>query len=128
MAQVNNQCCSSRPNQISTVHVKSHTLNNWFGGIGSDAKDADPAVGTFGNARPGSERAPGYQQYDMSLVKDFTIFRKNRLGLRVNAFNALNVTSLGNPNGNFDSGTSFGQITNAKSTHRQLTLSAKYQF
>jgi hypothetical protein len=134
-ALVNNQCCSSRPNEIANIKVKSHSLQNWFGGISSgamgkplgDLKYADPVVGTFGDVAPGSERAPGFQQYDMSLFKDFTVYHENRLGVRVDAYNLFNLTSLGNPNGNFDSG-NFGQINSVKSANRQLTISAKYQF
>ncbi len=132
-ALVNNQCCSSRPNEIANIKVKGHSLDNWFGGITptggvrGSAKYALPAVGTFGDVAPGSERAPGFQQYDMSLFKDFTLYHENRLGVRVDAYNLFNLTSLGNPDGNFSGGT-FGQITSVKSAPRQLTISAKYQF
>jgi hypothetical protein len=63
----------------------------------------------------------------MSLFKDFTVYHENRLGFRVDAYNVFNLTSLGNPSNNF-SGGNFGQITDVKSSPRQLTLSAKYQF
>jgi hypothetical protein len=134
VALVNNQCCSSRPNQISDIKVKSHSLNNWFGGItaagstvNGSAKYAAPATGTFGDARPGTERGPYFQQYDASLFKDFTIYHENRLGFRVDAYNLFNLTSLGQPSNNF-SGGNFGQITSVSSVNRQLTVSAKYQF
>jgi outer membrane receptor protein involved in Fe transport len=127
VALVNNQCCSSRPNQISNAKITSHTLNNWFGGITGAEKYSQPVAGTFGDAHNGTERAPGFQQYDMSLFKDFTVYHENRLGFRVDAYNVFNLTSLGNPSNNF-SGGNFGQITDVKSSPRQLTLSAKYQF
>jgi outer membrane receptor protein involved in Fe transport len=133
VAEVNNHCCSSRPNQISNVKVTSRTVDNWFGGLtGTDgvrgsAKYAAPVVGTFGNAHNGTERAPGFQQYDMSLFKSFTVYRENTLGFRADAYNVFNITSLGNPSNNF-SGGNFGQITDVKSAPRQLTLSLKYQF
>ena len=128
VAEVNNQCCSSRPNQISNLKVTSHTLDNWFGGITGNVKYVAPTVaGTFGNAHTGTERAPGFQQYDMSLFKNFTLYRDNTLGFRADAYNVFNITSLGNPSSNF-SGGNFGQITDVKSAPRQLTLSLKYQF
>ena len=74
VAMVNNHCCSSRPNQISNAKVTSHTLDNWFGGITGNAKYQAPVAGTFGNAHNGTERAPGFQQYDMSLFKNFTVY------------------------------------------------------
>jgi outer membrane receptor protein involved in Fe transport len=127
VALVNNQCCSSRPNQISNAKVTSHSVDQWFGGITGNAKYSQPVAGTFGNAHTGTERAPGFQQYDMSLFKNFTVFRENTLGFRADAYNVFNITSLGNPSNNF-SGGNFGQITDVKSAARQLTLSLKYQF
>lgn len=126
---VNNNCCASRPNQISDIKVSSHTLNNWFGGLGAGGanKYAATTAGQFGNAHVGTERGPGFQQYDFSLAKDFSVYRQQKLNFRLDAFNALNLTSLGNPSQNF-SGTNFGQITSVKSQQRQLQISAKYQF
>jgi hypothetical protein len=129
VSYVNNNCCASRPNQISDIKVTSHTLNNWFGGLGTGGanKYALPAAGTFGNAHVGTERGPGFQQYDFSLFKDFAVYKQQKLNFRVDAFNAFNITSLGNPSQNF-SGTNFGQITSVKSSPRQLQVSAKYEF
>jgi hypothetical protein len=133
VALVNNHCCSSRPNQINNIKATSHTIDNWFGGltgtnnVRGSLKYAAPTVGTFGNAANGTERAPGFQQYDMSLFKNFTVFHENQLGFRADAYNVFNITSLGNPSNNF-SGGNFGQITDVKSAARQLTLSLKYSF
>jgi hypothetical protein len=129
VALVNNQCCSSRPNQISNIHATHQSMANWFSGLGAGGvnKYAAPSVGTFGDAHVGTERAPGFQQYDFSLFKDFGIWREQSLNFRVDAFNALNKTSWGNPSSNF-SGGNFGQITGVKSSPRQLQLSLKYHF
>ncbi|WP_049780913.1 hypothetical protein [Terriglobus saanensis] len=122
-AYTNNK--TSRPNQISNVKLNQHTVNNWFGD--ATTKYGPATAGTYGNARVGSERGPGFQQYDVSLFKDFAVFRENILGFRADAFNVLNQTSLGAPNNDSTSGT-FGQITSVRSLPRQLTLSLKYQF
>ncbi len=130
-ALVNNQCCSSRPNQISGVHIKGHSLNNWFGGSDKTTiftKYATPAAGTYGSAPVGSERAPGFQQYDFSFFKDFAIYHEQKLGFRADMFNAFNLTSLGNPSNNFSNPSNLGQITSVKSVPRQIQFSAKYQF
>lgn len=134
-ALVNNNCCASRPNQISNAKVTSHSLNNWFGGLvqvqnGKAVNikyDANVPAGTFGDAHVGTERAPGFQQYDMSLFKSFNVYKQQALSFRVDAYNVFNITSLGNPNNNASSA-NFGQITSAKSSPRQLNLSLKYQF
>ena len=127
VAGTNNK--TARPNQVSNIKVTSHTVNNWFGGIGNidNGKYATPANGTYGNAAVGTERAPGYQQYDFAAFKDFTIFHENRIGFRADAFNALNQTSLGAPNSDSTSA-QFGQITSVRSPQRQIQFSAKYQF
>ncbi len=124
---------ASRPNQVSNYRPSGHSINNWFGGDSTTAASAirskyvTPAVGTYGNTRVGSERGPGYQQYDFSAFKDFTIFRENKLGFRVDAFNLFNIASLSAPN-NDSTSANFGQITGVRSPQRQIQFSGKYQF
>jgi hypothetical protein len=121
---------TSRPNQISNIKVSGHTKANWFGGLTSGPignKYQDPSAGQYGNAHIGTERAPGFQQYDLSAYKDFQIYHEQKIGFRMDAFNLFNITSLGAPNNNFDSG-NFGQITSARSIQRQIQFSAKYSF
>jgi hypothetical protein len=86
------------------------------------------AYGTFGSARPGTERAPGYQQYDFSAYKDFSLFKEHKLTFRADFFNAFNITSYGNPNSYYNSGSTFGQITDVRSPARQIQFAGKYTF
>ncbi len=123
---------TGRPNQISDLRVSHHSLQDWFGGLGTTAlpanlKYAQAAAGTYGNAAVGTERAPSFQQYDFSFFKDFATFREQKLGFRTDLFNAFNQTSLGNPN-NDSTSANFGQITSVKSLQRQIQFSVKYQF
>jgi hypothetical protein len=121
---------AERPNQVSNVHFHAHTIANWWGGSNTQdilAKYVQPAAGTYGNAAVGSERGPGFQDYDASLFKDFTIFREQKFGFRADFFNATNTTSLGNPN-NTQGATNIGQINSARSNNRQIQFSGKYQF
>jgi len=130
VADTDNQCCSSRPNQVLNTKISGHSLANWFGGSNSTAiraKYADPAPGTYGDARNGDERGPGFQQYDFSFFKDFALYEQQKLGFRMDMFNAFNVTSLGQPNNNYDSA-QLGQITSVRSVPRQIQFSARYQF
>ena len=81
----------------------------------------------FGNVRPGSLRAPGYEQIDMSVEKAFPIWREQHLNFRGDFFNLLNIADYGQP----DSGVTdanFGQITSTNSTERHIQLSLKYSF
>ena len=75
----------------------------------------------------GSERAPGYQNYDASVTKIFPVYREQQLEFRVDASNVLNKTNWGNPNNTAQSAT-FGQITTVRSGPRKLQLELKYIF
>ena len=90
-----------------------------------------PAPNTFGTARNGDLRGPGFLNADMSMFKDFHVLREHTVGFRFDAFNAFNIASYGNPNvGITDS--SFGNISNqggpTRSVERHLQLSANYRF
>jgi hypothetical protein len=69
----------------------------------------------------------------MSLFKDFTTFREQRLQFRVDAFNLLNTPSWGTPSVTSDAPTG-GDITAPRSFQnntpdaRFFQLSAKYIF
>ena len=87
------------------------------------------APNTFGTARNGNVRGPGYLNVDMSAFKDFHTFREQTLGFRFDAFNTFNIASYGNP----DTGVSdsnFGNVSTqtVRSTERRLQFSANYRF
>ncbi|SDF92139.1 TonB-dependent Receptor Plug Domain [Terriglobus roseus] len=89
-----------------------------------------PADGVISPQRPGTERTPGYQQYDASVFKDFNITDSQRISFRVDASNVLNIASYGNPDGTAQDSASgtFGRISTTRSGPRMLQLSAKYSF
>src|SRR5260370_11990267 len=128
---------TQRANHLRPLKIVNRSVTHWFGTDPSATACglvdngvcayASPANGTYGNAANGSERVPGFQQYDLSLAKDFGIIREQKLSFRVDASNAFNITSLGSPVATAQSAT-FGQITTARSVPRQLQLSAKYEF
>ena len=82
---------------------------------------------SFGTASIGSERTPGYLQSDASAFKDFHITERQSVGFRADFFNAFNIASYGNPDGNITD-SNFGQISNVRSPQRQIQFSAHYQF
>ena len=59
-----------------------------------------PAIGTYGNARPTSERAPGFQTYGASVTKDFTIWHEQQINFRADADNVFNSAYWSNPGNN----------------------------
>jgi Carboxypeptidase regulatory-like domain/TonB-dependent Receptor Plug Domain/TonB dependent receptor len=135
---------NSRPNQYRHLKVVGRTIDNWYGTDPSATPCTTPGVdngscafgipapNTFGTARNGNTRGPGYLNVDMSAFKDFPIFREQTLGFRFDAFNAFNIASYGNPDtGITDS--NFGNISNQgtgsiRSVERHLQFSANYRF
>jgi hypothetical protein len=64
----------------------------------------------------------------MGLHKSFALpLAQSRLELRLEAFNVLNRSNFGAPNGN-RSATNFGTITSLATTPRQLQLGLKLDF
>ncbi len=81
----------------------------------------------FGNAPRNSVRSPWFRQLDLGMHKTFDLgWQGTRLETRVEAFNVLNTTNFGAPNGNF-SDTSFGTITTTAPA-RQIQLGIKLTF
>jgi hypothetical protein len=135
---------NSRPNQYRTIKIVHRSINNWFGTDPSASYCQTPGVdngvcafgvpapNTFGTARNGNLRGPGYFNTDLSMFKDFHVWREQALGFRFDAFNAFNIASYGNPDvGITDS--NFGNISNqgsgaVRSVERHLQFSANYRF
>ncbi|MCU1225174.1 MAG: hypothetical protein JWQ42_3267 [Edaphobacter sp.] len=142
---------SQRANHYRKLKVVNASIDSWFGtdpsakpcGLDANGRAADngvcaygqPSNGTFGTARPSSERAPGFQTYGASVTKDFTVWHEQQINFRADADNVFNSAYLGNPLGNVNS-TDFGNIsrqtgnatTPIRSGPRNLQLSVKYHF
>ncbi len=131
-----------RANWYRPLHIHHRSLGNWFGDDPSaqpcTAAGGDngvcafgaPAQGTFGTSKNGSVRGPGYHDVDMSIMKDFRLFREHFLGFQFDAFNVFNIVSYGNPDTGINNAT-FGQIVQQnqiRSTERHLQFSARYTF
>lgn len=141
---------NSRPNQYRKLKIVHRSIDNWFGtdpsAIPCTTPGVDngvcafgvPAPNTFGTARNGNIRSPGYLNVDMSAFKDFHTFREQTLGFRFDAFNAFNIVSYGNPGTNINDAANFGNISNqgtangiqqsVRSSERHLQFSANYRF
>ena len=128
---------TQRANHLRPLIVRHRSATSWWGtdpsATGCGLVDngvcayGSPANGAYGNAANGSERVPGFQQYDFSLFKDFDVIREQKLTFRLDASNVFNITSLGDPVATAQSA-NFGQINSARSAQRQLQVSAKYSF
>ena len=134
---------AQRPNKLRPLKIVNRSMNNWFGtdpsatpcttpGVDNGVcAYGQPAFGTFGTARTGSERAPNFQTYGASVTKDFTIWHEQQINFRADADNVFNNAYLGNPQNNITN-TLFGNITNqgtpVRSNPRTMQLSVKYHF
>lgn len=139
-----NQGIATRPNILPGVSVKlpHPTIAKWF----NTAAFVDPPDYSFGNApRTYSHaRGPSQLNFDMSLFKTTQIMDQARLEFRIEAYNALNHTELGQPNTTFVAGSpadpskpyaegggntssTFGQVTSALGA-RIVQLGAKIIF
>lgn len=132
---------TSRPNQYRALKVVNRSLTNWFGtdpsavpcltpGVDNGVcAFGTPAPNTFGTARNGSLRGPGFLNVDMSAFKDFRTFREQVIGFRFDAFNTFNIASYGNPDSTI-SDADFGDVADqgVRSQERRFQFSAHYRF
>ena len=72
-----------------SYNVNAYTVDPNFNG--------DPGVG-LGDAGRNSLRAPGFFQWDLSLMKNFAVTEKVTVQFRADIFNILNHPNFGNPN------------------------------
>jgi hypothetical protein len=134
---------SQRANHYRKLKIVNRSNSHWFGtdpsavpcttaGVDNGVcAYGQPAAGTFGTARPTSERAPGFQSYGASVTKDFTVWHEHQINFRTDADNVFNSAYLGNPVSNVVSSTFGdiqGQTTPTRSGPRQMQLSLKYHF
>jgi carboxypeptidase family protein/TonB-dependent receptor-like protein len=85
------------------------TIASWF----NKTAFAQPAAGVFGDSGRNILRAPGINNFDLSLFKNFAITERLRFQFRLESFNAFNHTQFGGPVTNVTS-PQFGQITSAR--------------
>ncbi len=136
-SNTNNYNQGARANQYRKLRVVNRGAKNWFGtdpsAVACGSTDNGTCAygselpNTFGTARVGTERDPGFEQIDSSLFKDFHITEGQALGFRADAFNVMNLVSYNNPNSNVNS-SNFGQITSSRSAPRTIEFAAHYSF
>jgi len=130
---------AQRANQYRPLKIVGRSFTSWFGTDPSATSCAtagvdngvcaygNPANGTYGNAAVNSERTPGYQQYNASASKGFTVYHEQKLEFRADAANVFNLTSWGIP-GNTAQSSTFGVISSVRNGPRKLQLDLKYTF
>jgi hypothetical protein len=119
---------SYRPNISGDIYASddTQTINNWFN-RDNVTIPTDPSQ-PFGNAPRNAATGPGIWSLDLGLHKGFGLgVGMARLEVRVEAFNVLNRSNFGAPNGN-RSATTFGTITSLSTTPRQIQLGLRFSF
>jgi hypothetical protein len=94
---------------------------------------SDPGLDNYGNAGLNTYRGPTFFGDDMAITKTFTIHENIVAKFRMDAFNAFNHITAGNPGGNIESvGTINGEGGGCGPGNdcgpRQLEFSARIQF
>lgn len=99
---------SQRPDVVGDPHSSSPNVDEWF----NTSAFAQPAAFTFGNASRElpNLRAPGLNNWDLNLQKNWRWQEKLRIQFRTEFYNAFNTAWLHAPNVVYGSST-FGQIT-----------------
>jgi hypothetical protein len=129
---------TARANQYRPLHRVNQSINNWFGtdpsavpcGLSGDngvCAYGTELINTFGTAKNSSERAPGYQNTDLSLSKVFNLTEVKNIGVGVDFFNAFNNVSFGPPDRTVTDST-FGLITSDVTTPRNIQIHGRFTF
>lgn len=129
---INSYGGNPRPDLVGNPQLPTRTIREWF----NTAAFAYAPYGTFGNTpRYLSDlRAPGYQNFDTAILKNWALPKQTRFQLRGEFFNTFNHsqfyapnTSYGgcDPNSSSSCDSGFGQITNAFPA-RQVQVAGKF--
>jgi hypothetical protein len=113
-----NRVCDGRSDQLS-----SNIRNNgflWF----DPTCFVVPAVGYFGNSGPTVINGPGFDNWDVGILKMFRLAEPVQLQFRGEFFNAFNHARFSQPNGNAGAGANFGRIS-ATGPPRLIQIGAK---
>ena len=100
---------NDRPNLIGNPELSNPTTGQWF----NTSAFAFPAPGTFGNAGRNILDGPGFQNVNVSLMKNTALSERLNLQFRAEAFNLFNHPNFNLPD-NFLGSPTFGRITSAR--------------
>lgn len=116
-----------RLNFNGNPRLDNPTTGRWFDTSAVSA----PANFTFGNSGRFRMRSDGWENFDLSLFREFGLGflgEGRRLELRVEGFNMFNHPVYASPNANLSNQQLFGRVTNQANQPRQLQLGARFVF
>jgi hypothetical protein len=100
---------NDRPNVIGNPELSNPTTDQWF----NTSAFVFSAPGTFGNAGRNILDGPGFQNVNVSLLKNTALGERLNLQFRAEAFNLFNHPNFNLPD-NFLGSPTFGRITSAR--------------
>jgi hypothetical protein len=119
---------TQRPNLSGSAIGTSGSVEARLNDYLNSAAFSTAAVGTFGNTpRTLGTRGPGQKNWDLSVVKNFTVTERLKAQFRAEALNGFNSPLFHSPNTNLSSGT-FGVINTTDNFARQLELAIRVTF
>jgi hypothetical protein len=113
---------ATRPNRVASGAVQNRSIHQWF----SVAAFQVPAAGQIGNSGRNILIGPGFQDWDLSLLKDFHYSERIYAEFRAEAFNTFNHPHFNNPTTDIQSPVG-GQILSAGDP-RELQVALKIYF
>jgi len=118
-----NNGLGNRPDVTCSSISKPKSINEWF----NTNCFSNPAPYAFGNYKPGDVRAPGLNNWDMSLFKKFSVGERASAEFRAEFFNAFNNPHFGAPADVYGQ-PGFGTITGTSAPNRQIQLGLRIAF
>lgn len=103
------------------------TVHEWFNISAFAQNPVVPGKPVDGNSPPNFINVPGFAGIDLTLARTFPIHDRVNFQFRAEGGNAFNVVSYGAPGSTVNTGT-FGVITAAASTQRQVQIGGKINF
>ena len=101
-----------RTNLVGDPNSGSRTLSEWFNTSAFVELPLDPeCAATRGNAGRNIVQGPGFQNWDLGLIKRTPIGETANVEFRAEFYNAFNHPNFDLPVNNIASGTVFGRIT-----------------
>jgi hypothetical protein len=113
---------NDRPNVVGNPQLSSSTTARWF----NTSAFAFPPPGTFGNAGRNILDGPGYQNVNVSFLKNTSLKEDVSLQLRAEFFNLFNHPNFNLPD-NFLGSPTFGRISSARDP-RHIQFGVKLLF
>jgi hypothetical protein len=125
---------ADRPNLVTGQASTAPVSGDKTQGLLNPAQFSAPAQYVYGNLGRDTQRAPGFQNWDFGIYKNFPVRgERQTLQFRAEFFNGFNNVNLGGPGAGFCTplpacDPSFGRTFGTQNTQREIQLALKYIF